>query len=183
MVEARRQEIMREVFARVQGVADAKAVDYASKTDTLANFKELALVTGVTPFEVWRVLFMKHVVSVIRAIKQNPCNPVTITEPIDGRIDDLLNYLVLFLCLVEDAQAPERAFLEAIGEFEDSMAEVNRIGAQVAEAAESGRDPGDETDQPGRAECVYIRGLDGALYGLVRERTPDGGEFTRCIRA
>lgn len=78
-------------------VMAVKERDYASDTDTLANFKRIGSRLGLTKFQVWGIYFNKHADSVNNAVKYHPDNPQTETksEPIHTRIVDLINYLTI----------------------------------------------------------------------------------------
>ncbi len=105
MTEARRLEKTAEVFSGIVELSKGKSADYASAQDTLLNFKQGANICSVSPFEYWRVLFLKHVQSISNAVVKDAWNPSTTSEPIEGRVFDAINYLLLFLCLLEDTQA------------------------------------------------------------------------------
>lgn len=69
--------------------------------DTLANFKDVAKQTGMTPLQCWGVYFLKHISSIMTFIS-DPSREKDMAEPIDGRILDARTYLGLLLCLLEE---------------------------------------------------------------------------------
>lgn len=77
---------------------EAKSADYAASGDVLKNFKWVAEMTGQTPEEVWAVYAAKHWLAVMRHIRDG----TLASEPIEGRIADLLNYLELLWALMND---------------------------------------------------------------------------------
>lgn len=71
--------------------------------DSLSNFKSTAKRIGLSPFEVLYVFMDKHYLSISNAIRNMEGDiPVEKTENLEGRIIDLINYLVLLYCLKED---------------------------------------------------------------------------------
>ncbi len=96
-----RQAVLGKLFEDALGMAERKGKDYAQQSDILANFKQVADATGLTVFQVWSVYFMKHVISVVRAIRESPTNPSAAmkTEPMRGREVDLVTYVGLLACL------------------------------------------------------------------------------------
>ena len=97
-----RQRIAEVRFAKCAKLLFAKGKDYAGDKDALANFKQVASMLGLTPFQVWGVYFLKHVMSVTNSIIANPQNPQVESEPLEERITDAINYLVLFEALLKE---------------------------------------------------------------------------------
>jgi hypothetical protein len=87
-----RQAILRRVYDEVLDVTDGKGRAYAGDDDALDNFKKIAELLGISPFIVWAVFFLKHVLCVTNAIKRSPYNPVDTTESIHGRVVDIAAY-------------------------------------------------------------------------------------------
>lgn len=82
-------------------VLRAKGADYARNDDRLDNFKVIADLLGCDPSEVCTVYFMKHVIAVLRYIREGTLE----SEPITERFVDLRNYVdLLWACVVEEAQ-------------------------------------------------------------------------------
>jgi len=76
-----------------------KGADYTRHSaDRLANFKRNAEAVGVDPLIVWAIYAGKHWDAVMAFIKSGK----TESEPIEGRLDDLHNYLYLLEGLVEE---------------------------------------------------------------------------------
>lgn len=103
------QQDFEALCARIQeetvGILVAKGAEYAGSADRLANFKRGAANTGVEPLTVLHVYMAKHwdsISSYVRA-KQRGENP-TLSEPIIGRFHDLINYAVLAIALIEEAE-------------------------------------------------------------------------------
>ena len=102
MTVEERLEILDSRFANCREIFQSKGESYAGKKDALYNFKQVASMTGQTVFQVWSTYFLKHVISLTNAVKDNPVNPVDKSEGNDGRVTDVINYAVLFECLCKE---------------------------------------------------------------------------------
>lgn len=84
----------------LQDLTDTKGVEYSNSIDQLANFKRLAASLGVTPEFIVLVYLTKH----LDGINSFVANGGELSEPIFGRIDDAILYLVLLkACIFEQA--------------------------------------------------------------------------------
>lgn len=97
-----RQRLAEEIFEECKDILRKKGKDYAGNQDSLANFKDGGMELGRTKYEVWAVYFYKHVKSILNSIKANPNNPQTESEPLRGRIHDIINYAVILAALLEE---------------------------------------------------------------------------------
>jgi hypothetical protein len=82
-------------------IYDHKGADYTrgkGDLDRTDNFKMAAENNGVTPLQAWGVYFYKHVSAVWRFLKDGKVE----SEPIEGRIHDVINYSILLLILVKE---------------------------------------------------------------------------------
>ena len=84
-------------FEQCRNLLIKKGAEYAGNVDRYANFKRQADALGMTSFEIWAVYFNKHVDAINSAIKRNPEMPTVLSEPLEGRIQDNINYLLLDL--------------------------------------------------------------------------------------
>lgn len=126
MTIEQRLQILDNRFAECRETFTAKGKSYAGNDDALFNFKQVAQMTGQTVFQVWASYFMKHVLSLTNAVKDNPSNPVDKSEGNDGRVTDVINYAVLFECLAKEVhpllQTPSPELVEAvIKDFEKTL--------------------------------------------------------------
>jgi hypothetical protein len=71
--------------------------------DVLKNFKRIATRLDITPLHVWSVYFNKHVDSVNTYIKDEG----EVSESMDSRFSDLLNYLFLGYALIKEKEEEE----------------------------------------------------------------------------
>lgn len=102
MTKSEYSEHVRDFLAEMKAVTDAKNVDYsAGQDDAMANYYELSSASGVTPFQAWMCLMMKHVTAIMRYSKAGE----VVSEPIHGRFIDLANYAMLGDALVKDLAA------------------------------------------------------------------------------
>ena len=77
---------------RLVDLTRTKGREYANSDDQLANFKRLGKQLGLSPEKVIMVYMTKHLDS-IHSYVRNP--EQDLSEPIDGRIDDAILYLIL----------------------------------------------------------------------------------------
>lgn len=80
-----------------------KGGEYAGSADRLANFKRGAELTGVTPLQCLFVYMSKHYDAVATFVRDDARGEVRPrSEPITGRLDDLINYCLLAKALLAD---------------------------------------------------------------------------------
>jgi len=82
----------------------SKGESYAQtdiQPDVNANFKRAALTTGTTILQAWAIYFAKHIDAIQTYVRRGGAYE---SEPIDLRIADAVNYLlILYTLLREDA--------------------------------------------------------------------------------
>ena len=98
----KQQELISKLFTESKELLLTKGKDYADDNDSLANFKLNARLLGLSKYQVWSIYFMKHVESVLNAIKRSPEFPQVKSEPIENRIKDIINYAALLYCMLEE---------------------------------------------------------------------------------
>lgn len=84
----------------------SKGREYAGDDDRLANFKRGAALTGVDPLTVLFIYMSKHydaLSTYVRDRQRGETMPA-LSEPISGRLADLINYCVLAWALIEEAE-------------------------------------------------------------------------------
>lgn len=88
----------------------SKGKEYTDgSADRLENFKSEAKNCGITELQIWSVYASKHYRSIQSYIRHG--GKVFSNEPIEGRIDDLLLYLLLLKGLIVDSKVDEPANL------------------------------------------------------------------------
>lgn len=90
--------LMQNEFTSLKQTNETKGHDYADDDDALSNFKEEAIEIGITPEQVWHIFANKH----WRAIGTYCREGDVASEPIEGRIHDLILYGFLLLGLVTE---------------------------------------------------------------------------------
>lgn len=94
------QTLMQDTFNELLNINDTKGMDYAGEDDALANFKEAAMELGLTPEQVWSVFAGKHWRAIMTYVREGD----VASEPIEGRIHDLIMYGFLLLGIIRDKQ-------------------------------------------------------------------------------
>lgn len=97
------QELMHEQFGRLLDINNTKGHDYAGDEDALDNFKRdeerIAKIAANNPHLLkWYVYFEKHLGAIMTYLEEGDVK----SEPINGRIDDVLLYLFLLRGLIEE---------------------------------------------------------------------------------
>lgn len=102
-------QLVRDTLAKCDDVLTAKGKDYSGgSADVFVNFKRRAAFLGKSRFEVLMNDFMKHVDSIQQAVLREPNNPSTDTEPLESRIHDGINYLILLSGMIEEARSDQQ---------------------------------------------------------------------------
>ena len=92
-------EVVRAARVRQDDLLVRKGIDYTRRgNDRLSNFKQNAEALGLSPIQVWAVYASKHWDAVMSFIKSGHLE----SEAIEGRIDDLSNYLYLLEALLNE---------------------------------------------------------------------------------
>lgn len=104
--------IVNEARVRQDGLLRVKGADYTRHDpDRLANFKRVAVGIGLTPLQVWAVYANKHWDAIMTFVKTGR----TESEAIEGRCDDLHNYLYLLEGLIQEMRAQMAGAGQLIG--------------------------------------------------------------------
>ncbi len=99
MKEMQLEKIIVDARARQDKILTVKGADYTRHDpDRLANFKRLAKDLDLPTTKVWAVYAGKHWDAVMAFIKTGKAE----SEAIEGRFDDLHNYLYLLEGILED---------------------------------------------------------------------------------
>lgn len=95
-------ELMDKTFNDCLELARIKGADYTKGSqDALANFKEGGLSIGIDPKRVNWIFMNKHYQAITNYIKTDGKSQ---SEPIEERIKDMINYLVLLHGLIVEEQ-------------------------------------------------------------------------------
>jgi hypothetical protein len=89
---------MERHFQTLTEINRTKGHDYAGEEDALANFKRHAAELDLRPEQIWAVYAAKHWDAVITYCREGD----VASEPIEGRLHDVLLYCFLLLALLEE---------------------------------------------------------------------------------
>lgn len=95
--------ILEDTISNIRKLEIEKGGEYASDVDRLHNFRHNAEDCGTFMELIWRVYAGKHwdaISSYVRDLLSDTNRPRS--EPIEGRVDDLIVYLILFKAILKD---------------------------------------------------------------------------------
>lgn len=98
MKRSRLFDLIDETMMEIERLNNTKGREYADDAEALGNFYNRAEQMGIDPKVVWGTFFGKHIDSIFSYIKRGE----VLSEPIQGRIDDAILYLILLKGLIED---------------------------------------------------------------------------------
>lgn len=98
-------EIVKSTFNRLAELSSTKGHEYSGDYDRLLNFKRNGAALALPATTIWAVYAAKHWDAVMQNIQDRQVGKERqLSEPIEGRIDDLLLYLLLLKGLLVDAE-------------------------------------------------------------------------------
>jgi hypothetical protein len=100
------EQMFEEVVAEELRILKQKGREYAGDHNALGNFIDGAEEIGLNPLQLWAVFARKHWKSIMQFIKDGHEHS---EEPIEGRINDLRNYLFLLLGLIQELIREQKA--------------------------------------------------------------------------
>ena len=101
MNQERFNQIVEATIRDTASLLITKGGEYAGSEDRLANFKRGAVLTGATPLQVAFVYTSKHYDAIATFVRDNAAGAYRErSEPIAGRLDDLINYCILMKALI-----------------------------------------------------------------------------------
>jgi hypothetical protein len=96
---------MENTFTKMRELGKKKGGEYSGDDDRLANFRHNAETLGVPMETVWAVYAAKHWDALMQYIKDERVGKRRDRmEPISGRVDDLLVYLMLFKAMLQERE-------------------------------------------------------------------------------
>jgi hypothetical protein len=98
--------VTERIWVQVKRMRDTKGKEYAKTADRFDNFNRLSAKLGLPRNKVWQVYFQKHLDAVESYIENGKAYS---SEPILGRIVDLITYLTLLGGMIEEDQKPSVA--------------------------------------------------------------------------
>lgn len=94
-------KVLESVFREITDLNDTKGREYTAEADALANLRDWPEV-GLTGRQRWAVYADKHWRAIVSYIRSGE----TLSEPIEGRINDMILYLILLRALIEESTEP-----------------------------------------------------------------------------
>src|SRR2546428_3074832 len=104
MNQAMFNEVVAEQFKACGDLLIHKGADYSDGGGRLSNFKVNAARLDMTPVQVWAIYFIKHINAIETFVKKGKLS----SEPIESRIDEAINYLILLRALVKEGQHSDK---------------------------------------------------------------------------
>lgn len=91
-------KIFEPTLKNIVELMQVKGGEYAGDADRLANFKRNAEKLGLPPETVLMIYFHKHYDAFMQHYRDHFITKINRprAEPIEGRIDDMINYLILY---------------------------------------------------------------------------------------
>jgi len=111
MNKTRFRTLIDQQAVALHNLSASKGEEYSrSDDDQLANFKRQGAEFGMNPEQVLAIYLNKHLDSIKTWVKNQtlPTQPV-LSEPIEGRIDDAILYLLLLKAMIVEKKEEERA--------------------------------------------------------------------------
>ena len=100
-------KLLAETHKTMIELATLKGGEYSGDLDRLANFRRNAFNLGLDYRQVWAVYSAKHWDAIMQYVKDlNSETQRVRLEPISGRVDDLLVYLLLFKAMLQEDVMP-----------------------------------------------------------------------------
>lgn len=99
----RYESLVNETFETIRKLAKLKGGEYSGDTDRLLNFRRNAEALALPMETIWAVYAAKHWDAIMQYIKDMQAGTYRERlEPISGRVDDLLVYLLLLKAMMEE---------------------------------------------------------------------------------
>lgn len=98
--------LLSNTFRSIENLGKTKGSEYSGDLDRLANFRRNAERIGLLQETVWAVYAGKHwdaISTYIKKLQATGQYPINLSEPIEGRVDDLITYLLLFKAMIQEA--------------------------------------------------------------------------------
>ena len=99
-MKATEYKAMRDKFlCETMKLSDEKRIEYTEgnhNENVLWNFENIGKTLGLSPMKVLSVYMQKHISSIFNYLKDGK----EYSESIEGRISDIINYLLLLLCMI-----------------------------------------------------------------------------------
>jgi len=95
--------LLNRTFDEIQKLAMLKGDEYSGDTDRLLNFRRNAAALGLRKETVWAVYAAKHWDAIMQYVQDlEKGKERNRLESVEGRVDDLLTYLLLFKAMLDE---------------------------------------------------------------------------------
>lgn len=95
--------VVEDTFTKVKALGASKGAEYSGDTDRLANFRRNGADLGMPMETIWRVYAAKHWDSLGQYVQDlTKGRTRKRSEPLEGRVDDLITYLCLFKLMLRE---------------------------------------------------------------------------------
>jgi hypothetical protein len=102
---SRYELLLKSTFLEIENLGTNKGGEYAGDGDRLANFRRNGENLGLPMETVWAVYAGKHWDAIQQYIKDQRNGKERLRlEPIEGRVDDLITYLILFKAMLDERE-------------------------------------------------------------------------------
>ena len=100
---SRYNDLVSETFTRIKELSEKKGGEYSGDSDRLLNFRRNATALGLNKETVWAVYAAKHWDALMQYIQdKEKGKDRERMEPIVGRVDDLIAYLLLMKAMLDE---------------------------------------------------------------------------------
>jgi len=97
------QDVVSDTVDTIQKLGKLKGGEYAGDFDRLANFRRNGQALGLPMETIWAVYYNKHHDAVMQWIADLFAEKERDRlEPIEGRVDDMIVYLILLRCMMRE---------------------------------------------------------------------------------
>jgi hypothetical protein len=151
-----------EFFRQCISVMNTKGAEYSGSDDKFANFKRLAAMQGLPIESIWLTYCTKHFDSIVSFVKKrNQGKGVVeieagLSEPIEGRILDMINYLAILRGIIVEEREGERG-TEGKAEKIGNQAARNRDVAKIKEMSSGEFNPFYYRNNPGAVKTAVVK--------------------------
>lgn len=106
--QAEYNKIIDDTIAQIVELGSLKGGEYAGDNDRLANFRRNGRNLGLNMETIWAVYAGKHWDAVMQYVSDLEHGKTRKRlETLDGRVDDLMVYLILFKCMLIERRRSE----------------------------------------------------------------------------
>lgn len=92
------ENIIKTTMNKILEINKTKGEEYSGDDDICKNFKDQAELLDVDPKLVWAIYVNKHWAAIMSHVKKGK----VFSEPIEGRIDDVILYLLIYKALIKE---------------------------------------------------------------------------------